>query len=71
MIGGGTRKFQSLIGIQGNSELEKEISKHEKKLFQSLIGIQGNSESSLLESLLYKVFKVQLRQPPLNIAFQP
>jgi len=24
-----------------------------------------------LESLLYKVFKVQLRQPPLNIAFQP
>ena len=36
--------FQSLIGIQGNSESVFADGQSHLKAFQSLIGIQGNSE---------------------------
>jgi hypothetical protein len=37
--------------------------------FQSLIGIQGNLDRRPLKRLLYLVFKVQIREPQLNISF--
>ena len=37
--------FQSLIGIQGNSEYTGEAAT-KSFMFQSLIGIQGNSEAT-------------------------
>jgi len=41
------------------------------RLFQSLIGIIDDFDCRPLKRLLYLVFKVRLRQPPLTIAFQP
>ncbi len=39
-------------------------------MFQSLIGIRFNCNGSQLEALIYLVFKVQLRQPPIKVAFR-
>ncbi len=66
----GGRKFQSLIGIQGDFERGHASSNREETTgFQSLIGIQGDFESGSLKPLLYLVFLVRFRQPTTLIAF--
>ncbi len=62
--------FQSLIGIleDFNSFVAGRIVKFVR--FQSLIGILEDFNCPNLKRLSYLVFKVQFRQPGVNIAFE-